>query len=190
METNTVSKPKYDFSKESVFNCLKLVTSKGRQFWEFNVPSSVEDKDYLEQLSEAFIYDKKQNPNSGDKIFRALISKEKFHPIAENEIPVPDDLKNDLQREVFKANYKAIHYFQSLQTNDGNWVGDYGGPMFLTPGLVIANYVTETPLPAIQHELIKRYMLNHQNDDGGWGLHLEGDSTMFGTVCNMWHCVF
>lgn len=26
-----------------------------------------------------------------------------------------------------------------------------------------------------------RYLRNHQNADGGWGLHIEGDSTMFGT---------
>ena len=29
---------------------------------------------------------------------------------------------------------------------------------------------------------MKRYMLNHQNADGGWGTHIEGESTMFGTV--------
>lgn len=27
-----------------------------------------------------------------------------------------------------------------------------------------------------------RYLRNHQNADGGWGLHIEGDSTMFGTA--------
>ncbi|GMQ07575.1 hypothetical protein CsSME_00051713 [Camellia sinensis var. sinensis] len=26
-----------------------------------------------------------------------------------------------------------------------------------------------------------RYIYNHQNRDGGWGLHIEGPSTMFGT---------
>ncbi|KAH9716429.1 Camelliol C synthase [Citrus sinensis] len=29
-----------------------------------------------------------------------------------------------------------------------------------------------------------RYICNHQNEDGGWGLHVEGHSTMFGTVFN------
>ena len=29
-----------------------------------------------------------------------------------------------------------------------------------------------------------RYLRNHQNADGGWGLHIEGDSTMFGTALN------
>ncbi|HLP52807.1 MAG TPA: terpene cyclase/mutase family protein, partial [Chitinophagales bacterium] len=58
----------------------------------------------------------------------------------------------------------------------------YGGPMFLLPGLVIASYVTETPFPLPHQILIRQYFLNHQNEDGGWGLHLEGKSTMFGTV--------
>lgn len=28
---------------------------------------------------------------------------------------------------------------------------------------------------------IRRYLHNHQNEDGGWGLHIEGNSTMFGS---------
>jgi squalene cyclase len=30
----------------------------------------------------------------------------------------------------------------------------------------------------------RRYLLNHQQGDGGWGLHIESPSTMFGTVLN------
>jgi hypothetical protein len=29
-----------------------------------------------------------------------------------------------------------------------------------------------------------RYLRNHQNADGGYGLHIEGTSTMFGTALN------
>jgi cycloartenol synthase len=29
---------------------------------------------------------------------------------------------------------------------------------------------------------MRRYLRNHQNEDGGFGLHIEGQSTMFGTV--------
>ncbi|KAF6147089.1 hypothetical protein GIB67_036808 [Kingdonia uniflora] len=29
-----------------------------------------------------------------------------------------------------------------------------------------------------------RYMYCHQNEDGGWGFHIEGHSTMFGTILN------
>ena len=32
-----------------------------------------------------------------------------------------------------------------------------------------------------QKEMV-RYLRNHQNQDGGFGLHIEGHSTMFGTA--------
>ncbi|XP_038985711.1 cycloartenol synthase-like isoform X7 [Phoenix dactylifera] len=35
--------------------------------------------------------------------------------------------------------------------------------------------------PEHQRE-IRRYLYNHQNKDGGWGLHIEGHSTMFGSA--------
>ena len=34
--------------------------------------------------------------------------------------------------------------------------------------------------PAHKKEAL-RYLHNHQNEDGGFGLHIEGGSTMFGT---------
>mmetsp|Transcript_9363 Transcript_9363/g.31096 ORF Transcript_9363/g.31096 Transcript_9363/m.31096 type:complete len:762 (-) Transcript_9363:933-3218(-) len=78
----------------------------------------------------------------------------------------------------------GIGFYGSLQMEDGHWPGDYGGPMFLLPGLVIACYVTETELPAEHRAEMLRYLRNHQNEDGGTGLHIEGHSTMFGTSLN------
>ena len=55
--------------------------------------------------------------------------------------------------------------------------------MFLLPGLVITWYVTETPVPKPVATEIKRYLFARQNkEDGGWGLHIEGESTVFGTA--------
>lgn len=39
-------------------------------------------------------------------------------------------------------------------------------------------------LPEEHQREICRYLYNHQNVDGGWGLHIEGHSTMFGTALN------
>ena len=79
----------------------------------------------------------------------------------------------------------GVDFYQQLQQADGHWPGDYGGPMFLMPGLVIALYVTgaleEVLSPQHQIEML-RYLRNHQNRDGGYGLHIEGQSTMFGTA--------
>jgi len=55
--------------------------------------------------------------------------------------------------------------------------------MFLLPGLVIAWYVTETPIPEPVSIEIRNYLFARQHpEDGGWGLHIEGESTVFGTA--------
>ena len=57
--------------------------------------------------------------------------------------------------------------------------------MFLLPGIVIAWYVTETPIPAEVAIEIKNYLFARQHPtDGGWGLHIEGESSVFGTAMN------
>ena len=54
---------------------------------------------------------------------------------------------------------------------------------FLT-GLLIACYRTEVLLPEPHRLEMLAYIFNHQNSDGGLGLHIEGESTMFGTTLN------
>lgn len=57
--------------------------------------------------------------------------------------------------------------------------------MFLLPGLVITWYVTETPVPEHISVEIRRYLFARQHPvDGGWGLHIEGESSVFGTAMN------
>ena len=62
--------------------------------------------------------------------------------------------------------------------------------MFLLPGLVITLYVIDMPLTQAEQTEIVRYLFNMQNvgskngGDGGWGLHIEGDSSVFGTAMN------
>ncbi|KAL5496383.1 hypothetical protein EMCRGX_G012654 [Ephydatia muelleri] len=55
----------------------------------------------------------------------------------------------------------------TLQTEDGDWSGDYRGP--LLDGWE-------------QKSEMKQYPRNVQRDDGGWGLYTEGKSTVFGTA--------
>lgn len=79
----------------------------------------------------------------------------------------------------------GVSFYQTLQAEDGHFPGDYGGPMFLLPGLVITCHVTgvmDEALPPPHRRELRRYLCNHQNDDGGFGLHIEGRSTMFGSV--------
>ncbi|CEH17304.1 lanosterol synthase [Ceraceosorus bombacis] len=82
----------------------------------------------------------------------------------------------------------GFKFYRRIQSNDGHWVGEYGGPLFLLPGLVIGMYVTSTPVPAEWAIEIKRYLVNRANKDGGWGLHIAGESTAFGTATNYTVC--
>jgi hypothetical protein len=71
-----------------------------------------------------------------------------------------------------------------LQTPDGHWPADYGGPLFLLPGLVVACEFCHIPLSAPKRVAMVRFLSNHQQADGGWGIHIESPSTMFGTILN------
>lgn len=98
----------------------------------------------------------------------------------------PAAAANPVAREVVDQAMRAgVDFYQGLQDDDGHWASDYGGPMFLMPGLIIALYVMgklDEVLPEHKQAEMRRYLRNHQNEDGGFGLHIEGHSTMFGTV--------
>lgn len=157
----------------------KMVSDRGRQVWHFrypeNIQSEADKKEFLREMDEAFRFDKTANANSADLIFRMG----KGSVATVNEPAFNTGKLSDAARLAFE---KGTAFYLGLQEPDGHWAGDYGGPHFLLPGLVVASYVTQTPLPDTHQTLIKRYMLNHQNADGGWGLHIEDGSTMFGTV--------
>ncbi|RDX88158.1 Beta-amyrin synthase, partial [Mucuna pruriens] len=82
---------------------------------------------------------------------------------------------------------RAAHYLSALQATDGHWPAQIAGPLFLTSPFVICMYVTgylDSIFPKVYRKEILRYTYYHQNEDGGWGLHIEGHSTMFSTVLN------
>ncbi|KAG4950089.1 hypothetical protein JHK86_043328 [Glycine max] len=50
-------------------------------------------------------------------------------------------------------------------------------------GLSVIGALNEILTPEHQSE-IRRYLFNHQNEDGGWGMHIEGSSIMFTSALN------
>ena len=53
------------------------------------------------------------------------------------------------------------------------------------PGLVITWYVTNTHVSPAYTAEIKNYLFARQHpEDGGWGLHVEGESSAYGTAMN------
>ncbi|UNI18563.1 Lanosterol synthase [Purpureocillium takamizusanense] len=84
-----------------------------------------------------------------------------------------------------EATRNGLTFFEKLQLPSGHWGCEYGGPMFLLPGVVITWYVTKTEIPPAYATEIKNYIAARANPkDGGWGLHIEGESTVFGTALN------
>lgn len=113
------------------------------------------------------------NPNASDKILR--------RGLIENWKGSRPDL-NSQPRTADEAAIKGIEFYQMIQCEDGHWAGDYGGPNFLLPGLLITLYITRGPLADWKKAEMITYLRNHQQEDGGWGTHIECASTMFGTV--------
>jgi len=156
------------------------------------------------------------SPNSADLLFRAQMSErwqQKDAKAAGAEAakaaasvaaaraggPVPSDEDggaagpsgvtggDGLKASVLQAARRAVAFYQTIQCEDGHWAGDYGGPMFLMPGLVVTWYVTgrlEALLSPAKCRAMAVYIRNHQQADGGWGTHIESPSTMFGSTLN------
>ncbi|OQE38661.1 hypothetical protein PENCOP_c008G03590 [Penicillium coprophilum] len=79
----------------------------------------------------------------------------------------------------------CLAFFSKQQLPPGTWGCEYGGPMFLLPGVVIAWVVTDTHIPPVYATEIINCLVSRANPvDGGWGLHIGGDSTVFGTSLN------
>ena len=76
----------------------------------------------------------------------------------------------------------ALALLARNQHSGGSWKGDYGGPLFLLPMFVGTARIAGIPLDTQQRERMVTYLRNHQNDDGGWGLHVEGHSHVFTSV--------
>lgn len=105
---------------------------------------------------------------------------DRFHLGMDTGLPDLSPAKTPLE-----SIHNALTFFEQLQLPPGNWACEYGGPMFLLPGLVITWYVTETPVPEEMRIEISNYLFARQHkEDGGWGLHIEGDSSVFGTAMN------
>lgn len=181
----------FDQKDQSYFwETWKFHSKNGQQYWNFELPEELkgiiqsesdwekpEGKAFLEAFDRAFIFDKQVNPNSGDRVFRHIRNKQ----VGEPRI-LPSDETLSLKERARIALLNGFSFYETLQEPDGNWAGDYGGPLFLIPGLTIASYVTGASFDKPMQVLLKRNLWNHQNEDGGWGLHIEGHSTMFGTI--------
>ncbi|XP_076911918.1 cycloartenol Synthase-like [Bidens hawaiensis] len=156
----------------------------GRQYWEFDPTlGSPEELAKIEKHRRTFHDNRFEKKHSSDLLMRTQFTKDVVFP---PKVNVKDDegITEDIVTNVLR---RAIGFHSTLQADDGHWPGDFGGPMFLLPALVFTLTITGTLNDVLSKEHIReirRYIYNHQNKDGGWGLHIEGHSTMFGSALN------
>ena len=109
----------------------------GRQMWTKDKKGVVAIDDSQKALIKEMAmagrtgFNPSKNPNSGDHIFREQM----ITNYVANGGSLPDTSKK--ASAVSECARKAVHFYSMLQTEDGHWAGDYGGPHFLMPGLII-----------------------------------------------------
>ncbi|XP_051113920.1 cycloartenol Synthase-like isoform X2 [Andrographis paniculata] len=169
----------------------------GRQFWEFHpTPPSPRHNAAVEQARRNFQASRRSIRQSSDLLMRIQFAEKNevfWHPgrsydgNGNGDDDGDGDGDGDGDERVVNVLRKGMRFYSSLQADDGHWPGDYAGPLFLIPPLIIALFIMDSLSSTLSEECrreIRRYLYNHQNEDGGWGLHIEGHSTMFGTVLN------
>ncbi|KAJ9175149.1 hypothetical protein P3X46_013730 [Hevea brasiliensis] len=157
----------------------------GRQIWEFDPDAGTpEERAQVEELHQNFYKNRYQVKPSGDLLWRMQFLKEKnFKPkIPEVKIEEGEEITYDKATSAIR---RAVHFWSALQASDGHWPAENAGPLFFLPPLVMCLYITghlDTVFSAERRKEILRYIYYHQNEDGGWGLHIEGHSIMFCTA--------
>ncbi|KAH9602731.1 hypothetical protein KSS87_019997 [Heliosperma pusillum] len=159
----------------------------GRQTWEFDpdygTPEAIQE---VEEARLNFYRNRFEVKPCGDLLWRFQFLREKNFKQSIPQVKVGDG--EEITYETATATLKrAVNFFTALQSDHGHWPAEIAGPQFFVPPLVFFLYIMGhlNYVFSIHHrQEILRSIYYHQNEDGGWGLHIEGPSTMFCTALN------
>ena len=89
---------------------------------------------------------------------------------------------DESRSQSFNTAVKGGRFLKKFQEPSGIFPMQYKGPMFMTIGYIVVNYISNNEIEdSTKIELI-RYLVNTAHPvDGGWGLHEVDKSTCFGT---------
>ncbi|PRQ51838.1 putative beta-amyrin synthase [Rosa chinensis] len=138
----------------------------------------------VEEARLHFYNNRYQVKPSGDILWRMQFLREKKFKQTITPVKIEDG-EVITHEKTTDALRRSVHFFSALQASDGHWPAENAGPLFFLPPLVICMYITghlNSVFPEEHRKEILRYIYYHQNEDGGWGLHVEGHSTMFSTA--------
>ncbi|XP_052626390.1 beta-amyrin synthase 1 isoform X2 [Lactuca sativa] len=160
----------------------------GRQIWEFD-ENYVATPEELEQVKQArcfFFNNRHKQKPCGDYLWRFQFLREKnFKQTIPREIVVEE---NEISYGIVTNTLKrSVRYWAALQASDGHWPSANNGCHYFMPPIIMCLYITghlDTFFLAEDRKEILRYIYYHQNEDGGWGFHIEGHSIMFCTTLN------
>ncbi|CAN1191093.1 Beta-amyrin synthase [Linum perenne] len=158
----------------------------GRQTWEFDPEAGTpEELEAIEEVRHQFYMNRFRVKPSSDLLWRMQFMREKNF---KQRIPrvIIEEHGEEISLEKATITVKrGAHFFSALQSSDGHWPAENSGGLYFLPPLVIALYITGhlRSVLSLEHcKEILRYIYNHQNEDGGWGLHIEGKSIMLCTT--------
>nr|AUD09561.1 onocerin synthase 2 [Ononis spinosa] len=166
-------------------NLISVNNFIGRQHWEFDPNAGTpQERDEIEMLRHEFTKNRFSNKQSADLFMRMQLRKENEYNPVPAAVKIRDE-ENITEEGLITTMRRAISFYSSIQAHDGHWPGDFSACLIYVQPLVITLYITgsldEVLGPEHKKEIV-RYLHNHQNEDGGWGLHVEGESTMFGSA--------
>jgi cycloartenol synthase len=142
----------------------------GRQVWEYSSEEKTDAEDSLadrlavDKARAEFTKNRYEKRHSADLLMRLQFAKE--NPLPELPPQVQVSSCNELTEEAVTTTLRrGLRFYSTLQAHDGHWPGDYGGPLFLMPGLVITLSVTgalNNVLSQAHKDEMRRYLYNHQ----------------------------
>ncbi|EXC33649.1 hypothetical protein L484_013846 [Morus notabilis] len=147
----------------------------GRQIFEFDPTAGTpEERAEVEEARQNFYRNRHKIKPCSDHIWRLQMLREKNFKQTIPKVKIEDG--EEIKYEVVNAAMKrSINFWSALQSHTA-----------IGPRQMLA--LCSTFLPCVLNEHHKRemlwYMYCHQNEDGGWGLHIEGPSMMMCTVLN------
>ncbi|KAL1318857.1 hypothetical protein AAHE18_15G235400 [Arachis hypogaea] len=157
----------------------------GRQYWEFDPNAGTpQERAQVERFRQEFTNNRFSTKQSSDLLMKMQLRKENICGAIPAAVKVGEEEKIT-EEALITTMRRALTFSSSVQSHQGYWPNELAGPLFFIQPLVMALYITESldvVLGAEHKKEVIRYLYNHQNEDGGWGTHIVGHSTMFGSA--------